>query len=91
MVTIPDYQKGSKETNLSHYQGDFFRENFKYWAQELCKFTTDELAYHVGNIPATTFGKFYCDFLNDVSQLTLYVKLQRLGAILACKEETMAI
>ena len=91
MVTIPDYQKGSKETNLSHYQGDFFRENFKYWAQELCKFTTDELAYHVGNIPATTFGKFYCDFLNDVSQLTLYVKLQRLGAILACKEETMAV
>ena len=91
MVTIPDYQKGSKETNLTHYQGDFFRENFKYWAQELCKFTPDELAYHVGNIPATTFGKFYCDFLNDTSQLTLYVKLQRLDAILACEEEAIAL
>ena len=91
MVTIPDHQKGSKETNLAHYQGDFFRENFKYWAQELCKFTPDELAYHVGNAPVTTFGKFYCDFLNDISQLTLYVKLQRLDAILACKEETVAV
>lgn len=91
VIVVPDYKKGRKETNLAHYYGDFFRENFKYWAQELCKLTPDELAYLVGNIPASTFGRFYCDFMNDASQLVLFVKLQRLNAVLAHSEDSVAI
>ena len=44
--------------------------------------TNDETAYLIGNTPETTFGRFYCDYINDASQYLLYVKLRRLDAML---------
>lgn len=84
IVEIPDNEKGTKETNLNHYGGDFFRENFRYWALNKAKLTIDEVLYLIGNKPETTFGMFYCDYLNDASQLMLYVKLLRIDAFLTC-------
>lgn len=81
IIEIPDKEKGTKETNLSHYGGDFFRENFRYWALNRAKFTIDEVLYLIGNQPETTFGIFYCDYLNDASQLILYTKMLRLDTL----------
>lgn len=89
MIQIPDSDGGWKETNLSHYQGDFFRMNFKYWAVELCKFTQDELAFFVGNVGVTTVGRNYCDYQADTSQLILFAKLQRLEALLRYRENAL--
>ena len=90
IIEIPDKEKGTKETNLSHYGGDFFRENFRYWALNKAKFTIDEVLYLIGNKPETTFGIFYCDYLNDASQLVLYTKLLRLDTLFSENKDIQA-
>ncbi|MDD3662744.1 MAG: hypothetical protein PHT84_02665 [Candidatus Pacebacteria bacterium] len=82
VISIPDFNKGVKETNLSRYGGDIYRENFRYWANKRGKLSLDEISYLLGNKQSTTFGKFYCDFINDKAQLALYVKLLRLDSML---------
>lgn len=82
IIEVPDIENGTKETNLNRYGGDFFRENFRHWALNFAKLTPDEIQYLLGNKPATTFGIFYCDYLNEASQLMMHVKLQRLDAFL---------
>jgi len=90
IIKIPDKEKGTKETNLSHYGGDFFRENFRYWALNKAKFSIDEVLYLIGNKPETTFGIFYCDYLNDASQLVLYTKMLRLDTLFAESKDLQA-
>ena len=83
IITLPTMDNGTKETNLNQYGGNFFRENFRYWTINHCKLINDELAYLIRNKPETTFGRYYCDFLNDASQFVLYKKLFRLDALLS--------
>lgn len=91
IVTIPDQGEGTKETNLNTYGGDFFRENFRFWTLSFVGMTNDETAYLIGNTPETTFGRYYCDYLNDVSQYLLYMKLRRMDSILAENEEQVSV
>lgn len=79
-IYVPIDDGGVKETNLAHYGGDLFRANFQYYALSTARFSQDELRYLLGNTPATTFGRYYCDFLNDAVQFILYRKLMRLEA-----------
>jgi len=90
IIEIPDSKGGTKETNLSRYGGDFFKENFRYWTRELCKMQQDEILYLIGNKPATTFGRYYCDFLNDAVQLQLLVKMQRWEPMFSCADSPKA-
>lgn len=76
-VVLPDENIGSKETDLNKYHGDFIRENFRYWATHCAKLNADELSYLLRTKATTTLGHFYCDFLNNASQLILRVKLNR--------------
>ena len=78
IITVPGNDGDSKETDLAAYGGDFLRENFRFWCMTYAGMTGDETAYLMGNTPETTFGRYYCDFLNDASQYLLYVKLRRL-------------
>lgn len=91
IVTIPDQGEGTKETNLNSYGGDFLRENFRFWTLSYAGMTNDETAYLIGNTPETTFGRYYCDYLNDASQYLLHVKLRRLDTILTQREEPGAV
>lgn len=91
IVTIPDQGEGTKETNLNSYGGDFFRENFRFWTLSFAGMTNDETAYLIGNTPETTFGRYYCDYLNDASQYLLYMKLRRMDAVLMENEESACI
>lgn len=77
LVEIPTQNSGTKETNLNQYGGDFYRENFRYWALNSAKLTLDETMYLLGNKPITTAGRYYCDFLSEASQLLMCVKLRR--------------
>ena len=81
-VILPDETLGLKETDLNKYQGDFIRENFRYWATHSAKMNADELSYLLRTKATTTLGRFYCDFLNEASQLILRVKLNRWEAFL---------
>lgn len=85
VVELPDAEGGWKETDLNRYGGDIFRENFRHWAVAEAKMIPDEVLYCLGNKPATTFGTFYCDFLNEGSQYKLFCKLLRLDAIFESK------
>lgn len=89
-IPVGENGKGTKETNLNQYYGNFFRSNMDYWLREEAAFSPDEKQYFWGNKPATTFGRYYCDFLADGSQLILYGKLQRLDAILTQRESQTA-
>ena len=84
IIQVPTTEGGTKETNLNRYGGDFLRENFRHWALEAAKLELDEVQFILGNKPATTFGRYYCDYLNDASQLMMFVKLQRWDVILRC-------
>lgn len=90
IIEVPDSKGGTKETNLSRYGGDFFKENFRHWARALCKMQQDEILYLLGNKPATTFGRYYCDFLNDAVQLQLLVKMQRWEPMFTCTDSPKA-
>ena len=81
IIQIPDKNGSMKETNLNVYFGDFFRENFRFWASSVAKLSNDEVLYLLRNHPETTFGTYYCDFLNETSQWMLYAKLQRWDAL----------
>ena len=89
VIEIPSNDGGTKETNLNRYGGDFFRENFRHWALKAAKMELDEVQYILGNKPATTFGRFYYDYLNDASQLMMFVKLQRWDVILNLPADTI--
>jgi hypothetical protein len=82
IIAVPDNDNGTKETNLNHYSGDLFRENFRYWSLSYSKLSEDEVSYLLGNKRKTTFGRYYCDYLNDASQFVLRTKLQRLSAMI---------
>lgn len=77
IVEVPSSDGGTKETNLSDYGGDFFRENFRFWALNTAKMELDEVQFLLGNKPDITFGRYYFDFHNDASQLEMFMKLQR--------------
>ena len=85
-VLLPDPNLGHRETDLNKYHGDFVRKNFRFWAIHSGKMNADELAYLLRNKPHTTLGTFYCDFLNDASQLILQVKLNRMETALYDRE-----
>ncbi len=80
VIEVPASDGGRKETNLNQYGGDFFRENFRYWAKKTA-LSADELLFLMGNKAETTLGKFYCDFLNDASLFIMAAKLQRWHAM----------
>lgn len=80
VIEVPAADGGRKESNLNHYGGDFFRENFRYWAKKTA-LSNDELLCLMGNKADTTLGRFYCDFLNDASLYIMATKLQRWHAM----------
>jgi hypothetical protein len=82
IVTLPDLDGGFRETDLNKYHGDFLRENFRYWASQACKLNADELDYLLRRKASTTLGRYYCDFLNEASQLIIQTKLNRWEATL---------
>ncbi len=82
VIDIPDNNGGTKESNLSSYQGDIFRENFKYWIRDVAGLNEDEVSYLIGNKRKTTFGIHYCDYMNEKSQFTLFSKLRRVNFLL---------
>lgn len=82
IINIPDEDNGVIETNISRYQGDFFRSNFRYHALTNLHFSYDETMYLLGNKPQTTVFQYYCDFANDAAQYILYRKMLRLEALL---------
>ena len=82
IISLPHHNQQERETNLNKYNGDIIRENFRFWATEVGKLNADELSYLLRNKPVSTLGCYYCDFLNEASQLILHVKLNRIeGAI----------
>lgn len=83
IISLPHHDHQDRSTNLNKYNGDIVRENFRFWATEAGKFNADELAYLLRNKPASTLGCYYCDFLNEASQLILHVKLNRIEAAIA--------
>lgn len=89
IISLPIENGEEKETDLHSYGGDFFRENFQHWAQNLCKLTADEIQYLLGLTPETTFGRYYCDYINDASQLIMQTKLNRLCSYLSNHEHTV--
>ena len=89
IVTLPDIDGEMRDSNINIFQGDIFRENFRYWASMHAGFTTDEVCYCLGNRPETIFAINYCDFLNEGSQFVLYLKFRRLEAILNQFDETV--
>ncbi len=91
VIMVPDSKLGTKETNLAHYQGDIFRSNFRFYALEIAKMTDGELMYLLGNKPNTTFCRYYCDFLNDAAQLTMFVKLKKWDALFTAPQQCYAI
>lgn len=82
VISLPRQGDMQHETDLNKYHGDIIRQNFRFWATEAAKLNTDELSYLLRNKPSTTLGCYYCDFLNEASQLMLQVKLNRIDAIL---------
>lgn len=82
VILLPHHGENQHETDLNKYHGDIIRQNFRFWATEAAKLNADELSYLLRNKPSTTLGCYYCDFLNEASQLMLHVKLNRIDAIL---------
>ena len=82
VILLPHHGEIQHETDLNKYHGDIIRQNFRFWATETAKLNADELSYLLRNNPSTTLGCYYCDFLNEASQLMLQVKLNRIDSIL---------
>lgn len=83
IISLPYHDFQERQTNLNKYNGDIFRENFRFWATEFGKLNSDELSYLLRNKPSSTLGCYYCDFQNDASQLILHIKLNRIEAAVA--------
>lgn len=84
IITMPD-ESGDKQTNLSQYNGDIFASNFKYRARHSCALTNGELNYVLGIEPPTTFDRHYCDYSNDLVQMSIAKKLNRWASSLFAK------
>ena len=80
IVSLPGREEQSRETDLNKYNGDIIRENFRFWATKVGELNADEMSYLMRNKPTSTLGCYYCDFLNETSQLILRVKLNRIDA-----------
>ena len=89
IVTLPNIDGEMKDSDINIFRGDIFRENFRYWALMHAGFTTDEVAYCLGNRPETIFAINYCDFLNEGSLFVLYLKFRRLESLLNQYDETV--
>ena len=90
IVTLPNIDGEMRDSNINIFQGDIFRENFRYWASMYAGFTTDEVCYCLGNRPETIFAINYCDFLNEGAQFVLYLKFRRLEAILNQRDDRVS-
>lgn len=77
IISIPDDEKGTTESNLVNYTVDFFRSNFRHYANIVSKCNPGELAYLLGDKWPTTYDRNYCDYANDRAQLILFIKLSR--------------
>lgn len=75
VILVPDQEKGTVETNLSHYSGDIFRSNFRSHGLQAARLEVGELAYLIGNKPQTTFESHYFDYMNDGEQFIIWTKL----------------
>ena len=79
---IAEQSIGDDTVELSEYGGVFLVENFRYVASDIACLQPDELAFILGNKPATTFGIYYCDYNNPMSQYMLKIKLNRIDVLL---------
>ena len=68
--------------DLSRYGGDFLREHFRYVCSDVAGLQSDEIAYLLGTTPLTTFGRYYCDYLNPAAQYMLFTKLCRIDSLI---------
>lgn len=75
IIQVPSKKKGVIETNLSHYQGDIFRSNFRFYGLQLARLEEGELDYIIGNKPDTTFESYYLDYTNQAVQYAIWMKL----------------
>ena len=82
LVSLPNVDDEMKTSNINIFQGDIFRENFRYWALTQAGFTVDEVCYCLGNQPETIFSINYCDYMNEGAQYVLYVKFRRIEVFL---------
>lgn len=90
VIYVPDDGKGLKMTNLAHYNGDFFRENMRWFLIEKAKADEGVVAFILGNKPELVFSGNYCDYNNIFSQQHIYVILQRINAVLSEEDSTTA-
>ena len=82
IIIVPDNDGGTIETNLNRYCGDIFRTNMEYYFREMASMNEDEISYLLGNSPVTVIGTNYVDLVNDALQYIMYVKSQRIYALL---------
>ncbi len=75
VILVPDQEKGTVETNLSHYSGDIFRSNFRSYGLQAARLDVGEQAYLIGNKPQATFESHYFDYMHDAEQFTIWIKL----------------
>lgn len=75
-ISIPN-KNSRNQSKISDYRGDLYRSNFRYRSVETCGFTPGELSYIIGNMPASTLSRHYCDYSNDFILLSLFNKLER--------------
>ena len=81
IIDVPDFLGGSRETNLSRYQGDIFRSNLEYWLNDL-KVARDDINYILGRQRELTHNHYYCDFKYAGCGYRVYVDLCRLDSLL---------
>lgn len=89
-VIIPTGDGDTIETDFSKYSGDFFRSNFRYWAK-FAGMNLDETCFLLGNKRKTTYGIYYCDYNNEKMQIKMFIKLQRITAILLAEEKNNVV
>ena len=77
ILVLPINDDEGVETDISKYEGDIFRANFRYRANHSCSMTRGEVSYILGNTPPDTFSRHYCDYTNDMIQYGMSRKLDR--------------
>ena len=82
VIVSIDSGKGYREENLSAFKGNLFKQNIRYWLINKAGFIPDEMRYYLGLKPSTTIFSNYIDMTDECSLYALYVKLQRLDALL---------
>lgn len=80
IISIPDSEKGTIESNLADYQSDLLRSNYGHWARHLGKLDEGEISYLMGRKADITFSVNYCDYENMVSQFQIYIKQNRIAS-----------